>query len=329
MKSFPLFVNMAGETVVIAGGGETAAQKARLLARTDADLVFMAPELNDELAACVASGRARHIPERIAEEALAARLVIATTDCAETDEAIAALARQKGALVNVVDRPALCDVTMPAIVDRDPVVVAIGTEGAAPVLARQIKSMIEAMLEPRLGKFAAYAGSIRSAVAENIAPANRRAFWEWFFQTARSSFASGDDETTKDAVFQVVNEGGPAVPDVLTVAVLDTEGVEADLITLRALARLQRADLIVHGPDAPVEILDLARRDAVRSVIDQASNLSQIVGEIAEQRHVVVLNDGQSQVAALIAKIRFQGADIEEIPGVVSETPPPRLKLAS
>ena len=86
--------------------------------------------------------------------------------------------------MNVVDQPALCDATTPSIVDRDPVVVAIGTEGTAPVLGRAIKTQIEQTLDPRLGAYASLAGRLRDAVAAKVAKENRREFWRWAFHDA-------------------------------------------------------------------------------------------------------------------------------------------------
>ena len=97
-----------------------------------------------------------------------ATLAVISTGCPGLDAVAADLARSAGALVNVVDRPSLSDVTMPALVDRDPVVIAIGTEGTAPVLGRKIKSHIESYLEPSLGKFATFAGGLRRDVTRRF-----------------------------------------------------------------------------------------------------------------------------------------------------------------
>ena len=98
-----------------------------------------------------------------------------------SDAALHALAKEGGAVVNVVDQPDLCDAITPSIVDRDPVVVAIGTEGTAPVLARQIKTRMEELLEPRLGDLAALAGRLRDRAAMRLGPRQRRDLWRWVF----------------------------------------------------------------------------------------------------------------------------------------------------
>ena len=159
MKSFPMFIKTTGRRVVIAGGAEQAAQKARLILKTDAEIVILAGALDDELQAMVAQGQARHVPGPIVPGHFAgAAMVFIATGCPATDACLHAIAKAAHVPVNVVDQPALCDITTPSLVDRDPVVVAIGTEGAAPVLARAIKTQVEQLLDPGLGSFAALAG---------------------------------------------------------------------------------------------------------------------------------------------------------------------------
>lgn len=328
MRNFPLFVNMLGERVVIAGGGEAAAQKARLIGRSEAALVLMAPELNDELQALVDTERATHLPVVVDPDALSARLVISATGCAGTDAAIATIARDAGALVNVVDRPMLCNVIMPAIVDRDPVVVAIGTEGTAPVLARQIKSGIEAMLEPELGIFAAYAGKLRPRVSQRIAPSRRRAFWEWVFSWGRSSFAKGDQGAVTRAVDDALESGEPATTARNRVSLIDISGQEPDLLTLRALARLQGADLVIHDPSTDPPILDLARRDAERVVIVFRGALGEVVKMANGSRHVVLLAQGSDDFPALARLLAQHGMEVELVPVLTSTNHENRLRLA-
>ncbi|MEM9783747.1 MAG: NAD(P)-dependent oxidoreductase [Pseudomonadota bacterium] len=289
MKAFPLFLNVSGRKVVIVGGGEQAAQKARLAAKTEADLVFMAAELEEEIAARVADGAA-HVPSVVDNAAFeGAALAFICTGCAGADAAISAVARDLGVIVNVVDRPDLCDVTTPAIVDRDPVVVAIGTEGAAPVLARQIKTQLEALLEPALGTFAAEAGRLRPRVERFVPKARRRAFWEWAFEGPRRLFTGGDRDGAMAAIERTLAAGG-AVDEGGLVTLLDVSHGAADLVTLRAVARLQSADLILHDPDVVDGVLELARRDAERLVLSPIA-LGDAIGALRR-----AANDGQRAV---------------------------------
>lgn len=269
MRHFPVFLTTGSRTVLLVGGGEAIAQKFRLVSRTDATIRIMSPTLTEELALAVARGDAHHHSAVFDPDALTgATLAIVSTGCAALDAAAADLARARGVLVNVVDRPHLSDVIMPAIVDRDPVVVAIGTEGTAPVLARQIKTRVERMLEPGLGRFARQIGEMRGRVAHRIAPKMRRRFWEWVMREPRHLFADGREDQAHARIESVLNDGEPPLLAAEgQITVLDPGSGAADLLSLRAVERLQTADLVIHDSNCPRGVLDLARRDAERVLI--------------------------------------------------------------
>jgi uroporphyrin-III C-methyltransferase / precorrin-2 dehydrogenase / sirohydrochlorin ferrochelatase len=140
--------------------------------------------LEPELAALAAVGRIIHAPEVTPDLLRNTALVFVATGSPTEEGRHAGLARTAGVLMNVVDAPDLCNAFTHSIVDRYPLIVAIGTEGAAPVLARQVKAAVETMLEPLLGELTALAGRLRTEVAARIAPARRRAFWAWAFSGA-------------------------------------------------------------------------------------------------------------------------------------------------
>jgi uroporphyrin-III C-methyltransferase / precorrin-2 dehydrogenase / sirohydrochlorin ferrochelatase len=287
MRYFPMFLDLAGRPVLLAGGGEQMAQKARLMLRTGARLTVMAPALDDELAGLVAAGRLAHLPAVYDQAAVdAAALVFAASGCVGIDAMIAARARCP---VNVVDRPALCTVITPAIVDRDPLVIAIGTEGAAPVMAREVKSRLEAMLEPDLGGLVALAGRLRGLVADHVPARARRAFWEAVFAgPPRRLWADGRRAEAEAAIRAAALAGAP--PRAGALSLIDMPAA-VDLLPLRAVARLQAADLILHG-DGAEAVLELARRDAGRGPMPaDPAVLVEALG--AGQRVVVLLGEGQ------------------------------------
>jgi uroporphyrin-III C-methyltransferase/precorrin-2 dehydrogenase/sirohydrochlorin ferrochelatase len=200
-----MFLQMAGRRVVIVGGGEQAAQKAWLMLKTEADVLLVTPAPGPELAALIADGRVRHGTALNPQTFRDAALVFIATGCPAFDHAAHALAKAAGALVNVVDTPALCDAVTPSIVDRDPVVVAISTEGNAPVLARQIRSRIETLLEPGLGALALLAGRLRPEVAQRLPRRQRRFFWDWVFNgPPRQAMARG----AGDAAAALIRDAG-------------------------------------------------------------------------------------------------------------------------
>ncbi|MEM9851551.1 MAG: NAD(P)-dependent oxidoreductase [Pseudomonadota bacterium] len=197
-----MFIKTTGRRVVIVGGGEQAAQKARLILKTDAQIVLAAPDLDAELAAFVAAGRATHHPGPLDETLFAgAAMVFVATGCIAVDVSAHAIAQAARAPVNVVDQPELCDITTPSLVDRDPVVVAIGTEGTAPVLARQIKTQVEEILAPNLGGLAALSGRLRPWVARQVPRDARRGFWRWVFKGAPGrTWRAGDEAAAARAI---------------------------------------------------------------------------------------------------------------------------------
>ncbi|MEM6547869.1 MAG: NAD(P)-dependent oxidoreductase [Pseudomonadota bacterium] len=262
MKTFPMFLTVAGRAIVIVGGGEQAAQKARLALKTEAELRLIAREFCPELADLLASGQAREFYAADAALFEDATLVFVATGCKGSDAAWHARAKTAGALVNVVDYPGLCDAMTRAIVDRDPVVVAIGTEGTAPLLGRQIKTQIEEMLHHRLGAFAALAGQLRSEVAFRLAAKDRRSFWRWFFKgTPWQLFKTGSEAQAEQTVEAVLHSGCQKKSGGLTVVLGATE---AELLPLAAVQRMQEADILYLDRGLPESLLELARRDAER-----------------------------------------------------------------
>lgn len=269
MKAFPMFIKTTGRRVVIVGGGEQAAQKARLLLKTDADLVFAALQLDPEIEALVETGRATWHEGPLTEAFLkGAAMVFVATGCFAVDVSAHAIAKAAGCLVNVVDQPHLCDMTTPSLVDRDPVVIAIGTEGTAPVLARQIKTQIEQNLPQNLGGLAALAGRLRPSVSKNVERAKRRALWTWVFSgKPRALWDRGAEAHAatmiKEAISNRFRDGsGPGA-----VSIIDAGYGETAMQTLRAVQRLQDADVILFDQADAEPILELARRDAQRIFI--------------------------------------------------------------
>ena len=337
MKAFPMFIRTTGRTVVIVGGGEQAAQKARLLLKTDARLLLAAPQLDPELAALVAEGRATHDTGPLTAALFAgAAFSFIASGCAALDAVAAALARAARCPVNVVDRPDLCDLTTPAIVDRSPVVVAIGSEGTAPVLTRQIRSAVETMLAPDLGELAALAGRLRAAVNAAIPPARRRAFWRWVFHgPPRHHWDRGEHRTASRLVKDAIAAGGKAADDTGCISVVTTPPAAGDLLTLRALARLQEADVVFHEGRMCAEALELARRDAARIEIDPAGTgtpslpgtatrlIRALLAETRKGRRVVLLLDASRDCRGLVEAVgtaaRAAGVAFETVPAALPE----------
>ena len=339
MRTFPMFLQMAGRRVVIVGGGEQAVQKARLMLKTEAEVVVLARDLEPELANLAAQGQITHIAGRITTECFVdCALCFVATGCPGNDMALHALAKCAGAIVNTVDQPALCDALTPSIVDRDPVVVAIGTEGTAPVLARQIKTKIEGLLEPRLGELAASAGRLRWFAAARLAPRRRRDLWRWVFNgKPRHLFAGGAERAAIQLIKSAIEADEFAGSRSGSVSIIDAGPGDRDLITLRGVQRLQEADVIYYDEQHHPAVLELARRDAQRVEIGAvdgcadwpADKLCQsLLAKAAQGERVVLLDQGLSddiKRRLLETAGEFgQGVSIENVPGVSSRAAPPR-----
>ena len=273
LKNFPMFLCIANRAVVIVGGGEQAAQKCRLMLKTEARIIVAWHCLCPELENLVHKGRVIWHKASISPVLFEnAALVFIATECPASSIAIHALAKGSGAVINVVDQPELCTGLTPSLVDRDPVVVAIGTEGDAPVMAQKIKSQIEVLLEPGLGALVKFAGSIRCNVARHIPLEERRIFWNWVFDKApRFMNGSGNAKKAIAAIKEALTNGGVPVEKAQSVvSLIGAASGPSDLLTLRAARKLREADLIIHDKSTTPGILELARRDAQRIVRDPA-----------------------------------------------------------
>src|SRR5690606_9845607 len=207
MNHFPAFLNLDGRRCLLVGGGEVAARKLRLLLKARAVVTVVAPRVGDEIAGLAERGEVRWIRRGFAPEDVSGQaVVLAATGLAEVDERVAAAAHAAGRPVNVVDRADLSSFIVPAIVDRDPVLVAISTAGTAPVLARRLRAQIESLLPAGLGRLARFAGSFRGAVLANLADGNARRFWERFFDgPIAERILAGDERGARERMLALVN----------------------------------------------------------------------------------------------------------------------------
>ena len=332
MKRFPAFISLKGKRAVIAGGGAAALGKGRLLAAAGADLLFIAktiePAIKEEF-----EGRAGLL-ERAAvgsDFAHAAVAIIAEADEKRT-RTLADAARREGALVNVVDDADLSDFVTPSIVDRGEVVVAVSTDGAAPVLARRLREKIEALLPQRLGALTAFARSFRPAVAGKIAPPARRKFWERFFDgPVAARFLAGDEAGAREAMIETINRPYPEAIGV--VHIVGAGPGDPELLTLKALRLLQEADVIFYDRLVSKEILGLARRDAVRRyvgkakadhAVEQEEIAAQLIEEARRGKMVVRLKGGDPFVFGRggeeLDAVRAAGVFVFVTPGITAAT---------
>lgn len=264
LNAFPVFMRVTGRAVIIVGGGEEAFAKARLLAQSSGDLVVVAEHVEPAFADWLARNEIPSLRRPFeASQLKGASLVFAATGDETSDREVVEAARALSIPVNAVDRPELCDFFTPALVNRAPLAVAIGTEGAGPVLAQKVRARIERLLPPSLGALAALATGYRSLVEQLVEKGQpRRSFWNAFFAgEAARNVEQGDIESARRAADQLLLHPEEAAGHVALVGA--GPGAE-DLITLRAHRLLMEADVIVHDALVPEAVVALSRRDAER-----------------------------------------------------------------
>jgi uroporphyrin-III C-methyltransferase/precorrin-2 dehydrogenase/sirohydrochlorin ferrochelatase len=265
MDYLPIFIVVKDAPAVVVGGGQVAHRKVEWLLAAHARVSVIAPALGGELALLVARGAVHHVAQSFIPEHLQrAALAIAATDSGEVNAAVAQAARAARVPVNVVDSPELSSFIFPAIIDRSPVIVAVGSGGRAPVLVRRVRAQIEALLPAKLGALARFMGERRAAVKLALAPGGRRPFWERIIGGAVGSQVLAGNETRARETFaaELVDSGNRA--QVGEVYLIGAGPGDPDLLTLRALQLLQQADVVLYDRLVSDAVLALARRDAQR-----------------------------------------------------------------
>jgi uroporphyrin-III C-methyltransferase / precorrin-2 dehydrogenase / sirohydrochlorin ferrochelatase len=330
---FPIFLRVDGARVLVVGGGEEAASKARLLLGSRAEVVVVDPEPCGSLVelATVTLHRRDFSPQDLN----GARLCIVALDDEAAAWRVAAAAREAGVPVNVVDRPAQCDFIVPAIVERAPVTVAIGTGGAAPALAREIRTRVEAAIPPGIGALAALCRSWRTRVADALRDrVARRRFWDDVVTGPEADAAVNGEAAQAEALLasrlRVARAGQSVAPQGRATLVGAGPG-DPELMTMRAVRVLKSADVVLYDALIDPAILDLARRDARRidvgkrcgrHAMSQAAINQLILRWAREGAHVVRLKGGDPFVFGRGGEemdcLRAAGVPVEVIPGVTA-----------
>jgi uroporphyrin-III C-methyltransferase/precorrin-2 dehydrogenase/sirohydrochlorin ferrochelatase len=331
LSVFPAFFRVRGRSVFVFGNGDEAYAKVRLLRNTDALIIAYAedPEM-DYANYLAAEGVERRAIKFSPDQAKGAVLVFAATGDASRDREIVAAARAEKIPANAVDQPDYCDFFTPALVNRAPVAIAIGTEGAGPVLAQMIRARIDQMLSPSLGVLARLAADYRQA-AECLVPrgVSRRIFWRRFF--------SGDVAAAVDA--NNIAAACRSADSLLAVSgraegkiwLVGAGPGAVDLLTLRAQRVLMEADAIVYDALVPHAIVDMGRRDAERLSVGKRKNchsksqdeINRLLVDLGRQgKRVVRLKSGDpliyGRAGEEMAALREAGITYEIVPGITS-----------
>ena len=332
MRHFPIFLNLAGRRVIVSGAGECALAKLRLILKTEAKISVYGTKPHSKLVELAAEGRITLIQRPVQEgDAICAALLYGANEDAVEDARAAEIGRRAGALTNIVDNLEDSQFITPAIVDRDPVTIAIGTEGAAPVLARDIKRRVEEMLPTNLGTLARIGQAFRPVADALPMGRVRRAFWSaFYFDRGPRALAQGQD-TVRETLDDLLNETLNADAGTGHVALIGAGPGDPELLTMKARRLLHEADVVVTDRLVGAGILELARREA--EVIEvgktgfgpswkQEDINALIVAKAAEGHKVARLKGGDVAIFARldeeIEALDAQGISWEIVPGITT-----------
>ncbi|MEN8919252.1 MAG: siroheme synthase CysG [Octadecabacter sp.] len=264
MKHFPIFLAVEGRRIVLAGGGDAALAKLRLVLKTEAKVTVIAETAAPEIHDWAAQGKLTLIQRAMEPgDTMCASLFYAAHEDEIEDARTAAIAHRDGALVNIVDNLGDSQFITPAIVDRDPVTIAIGTEGAAPVLARAIKKDIEERLPASLGTLARIGKGFRTMAEKLPFGVARRDFWSDFYFNAGPRAITQGEDAVEAALDTLLNDHLNADAKQGHVDLVGAGPGDPDLLTLKARKALDKADVVIYDRLVTPEILELARREAI------------------------------------------------------------------
>jgi uroporphyrin-III C-methyltransferase/precorrin-2 dehydrogenase/sirohydrochlorin ferrochelatase len=347
MNTFPLFFKLEDRKVLIVGGGDVALRKADLLSRAGACITILAPSISHEIQALLSDSKHELIYENYNKTYMTdSRVIIAATDEETLNYQIHADATALNIPVNVVDTPHLCDFIFPAIVDRNPIVIGISSNGKAPVLARLLRARLETLIPQGYGKLAKLAGEFRGDVKAKIPTlTGRRQFWERAFEgkVSQLMFAGNENEaiaqlqadldntaasiTTKDATDELTK----AQNTMGEVYIVGAGPGDPELLTFKALRLMQQADIVYYDALVSPQVLDLCRRDADKvfvgkkrsnHAVAQLGINELLVNSAKEGRRVVRLKGGDPFIFGRggeeIESLRAHNIPYQVIPGITA-----------
>ncbi len=331
MERLPAFLDVQGKRCVVVGGGEVALRKATLLARAGAKLHIVAPELCSELRALCSSTDSLICPIEFQACCLAgATLVVAATDSLDVNTSVSERAQSLGIPVNVVDQPELCTFIVPAIVDRSPILVAISSGGASPILARSIKGLIDSLLPARVDRLAALLRELRGTVKKRVPNFSQRTrFWEKILESEVPELVYSGKE--KEARAKILEQTSKPSPEQGEVYLVGAGPGDPELLTLKALRLMHKADVVLYDrlvseaillklrPDADKIFVGKARSD---HAVPQEDLNSMLVRLAKEGKKVLRLKGGDPFIFGRggeeIEKLTEAGVAFQVVPGITA-----------
>ncbi|MCU0765769.1 MAG: siroheme synthase CysG [Gammaproteobacteria bacterium] len=333
MELFPLFLRVRDRLGVVVGGGEVASRKVELLCQAGARVRVVSPALAPTLARLAADGVIDHVARAFEDgDTAGAALVVAGTSDPATNRRVAAEAKAANLPVNVVDDPDEGTFIVPSVIDRSPVVVAVSSGGASPVLARLIRTRLESVIPAAYGRLGELAARYRDRVKATFAdPADRRRFWDRVLQGGVAERVFSGHLAEADAVME--RELAQASPSqgMGEVYLVGGGPGDPDLLTFRALRLMQQAEVVVYDRLVAKAVLDMTRRDARRIYVGKERDnhamrqeeINRLLADLARQgRRVVRLKGGDPFIFGRggeeIDTLAAEGIPFQVVPGITA-----------
>jgi len=268
---FPISLKLQQQRCLIVGGGHIAYRKAGLLQKAGAIIDVVAPDIDAALLELVQQSQGHYEAAAFNTEIPLRqyRLVIAATDDAAINRQVFEACEAENVLVNSVDDPPHCRFMVPAIVDRSPLLISVATNGASPVLSRQIRTQLETSIPHGMGKLASFSGQWRAAVKAKIQnPDERRIFWENLYASPLKEQVFNDNlQEANRLIEQALQEWTTPKGEVYLVG---AGPGDPELLTLKALRLMQQADVVIYDRLVSDPIMELCRRDAEKIYVGKA-----------------------------------------------------------
>ena len=334
MDLLPIFLDIKDRPCLVVGGGDVASRKVSMLLKAGAQITVVAPELcklielhhnNKDIHVIKAAFEKKYINGQ--------SLVIAATNNGDVNQQVSEEAKSQNIFVNVVDSPDLCSFTVPSIIDRSPIQIAVSSGGASPVLARLLRARLETLVPASYGRLAALVQTYRDKVKQRFATSlERNRFWEKILQgpIAEMMF-SGQEKQARASLEKAVTDKSEMISTQGEVYLVGAGPGDPDLVTFRALRLLQQADVIVYDRLVSKEILELGRRDAEQIYVGKErdfhslpqEDINKLLARLAKEgKRVLRLKGGDPFIFGRggeeIQTLADEGVNFQVVPGITA-----------
>lgn len=333
MDYLPIFMRLQQQPCLVVGAGSVAVRKISLLLRAGGNVSIIAEKIGNEAQQLQAENKVQISIKKFTEtDAEGFALIVAATNDKTSNSQIAAAAKRLNIPVNVVDCLALCSFIFPAIIDRSPVVAAVSSSGHSPVLARILKSKIQTLIAPAFGELADLVAQFRTQVKSRFSTAaQRRIFWEQVLEGSVAELVFVGKKKAAVQKLQTLLEDDCGKTQIGEVYLLGAGPGDPDLLTIRALRLLQKADVVLYDRLISDAVLQFARADAEKIYVGKQrknhelaqDSINQLLVKLAKQgKRVARLKGGDPFIFGRggeeIATLSAQGINFQVVPGVTA-----------